>query len=69
VNQTSQTILTIFVQILIGVAIVATVRQKLDDLVGWVKGLALDVKKLTEDSKQHEGRIARIEGYLKITPG
>lgn len=54
------------VQLAIGVAIVAAMRQQLADLVGWVKGLASDVKDLTKGQKEHEGRLSHVEGRLGI---
>lgn len=54
------------VQLVIGVAIVAAMKQQVADLVGWVKGLAMDVKDLQKGRTDHEGRIAHVEGRLGI---
>lgn len=54
------------VQLGIGIAIVAAMKQQLTDLVGWVKSLTLDVKELSKGQKEHEGRLSHVEGRLGI---
>lgn len=54
------------VQLGIGVAILAAMKQQLVDLIGWVKALTKDVKDLAQGQKEHEGRLSHVEGRLGI---
>jgi hypothetical protein len=57
------------VQLLIGVAVIAMMKQQLFDLTGWVKGLAADVKEVVRGQKDLEGRVSHVEGRLGIPRG
>lgn len=58
--------LSIAVEAIIGVAILAMMKQQLSDLVGWVKAVQSDVKELQGGHTDHEGRISHVEGRLGI---
>jgi hypothetical protein len=58
--------LSIFIEAVIGVAIIAMMKQQLGDLVGWVKDLQADAKQLRSQHTDHEGRISHVEGRLGI---
>jgi hypothetical protein len=70
VSEFLQVIVTVvcsaLVQLGIGIAFLSAMRQQLTDLVGWVKGLAADVKELSKGQKEHEGRLSHVEGRLGI---
>lgn len=61
--------ISIAVEAIIGVAILAMMKQQLRDLVAWVKGLQSDVKGLQDKHTDHEGRISHVEGRLGVMRG
>jgi hypothetical protein len=61
--------LSVLVQVVIGVAVLAMMKQQLRDLVGWVKSVQGDVKELQTSRTDHEGRISHVEGRLNVERG
>ena len=79
-NLSEQFWASLLIQVILGVALIAMMKQQLRDLVGWVRQLAADHKELrathAADVKDlwaghtgHEGRISHVEGILKIPRG
>jgi hypothetical protein len=68
-NLSEQFWLSLLIQLVLGVAIIAMMKQQLRDLVGWVKQLTCDVKELRDGHTDHEGRISHVEGRLGIPRG
>jgi hypothetical protein len=69
VNLSEQFWLSLVIQLVLGVAIIAMMKQQLRDLVGWVKQLTNEVKELRDGHTDHEGRISHVEGRLGIPRG
>lgn len=63
-NLSEQFWLSLIIQLVLGVAIIAMMKQQLRDLIGWVKQLTVDVKELRAGHTDHEGRISYVEGRL-----
>ena len=59
--------LSVLVQLGIGIAVLAMMKQQLKDLVGWVRSVQSDVKDLQTGHTDHEGRISHVEGRLNVT--
>lgn len=68
-NLSEQFWLSLVIQLVLGVAIIAMMKQQLRDLVGWVKQLTNEVKELRDGHTDHEGRISHVEGRLGIPRG
>lgn len=58
--------LSVLVQVCIGVALIAMMKQQLRDLVGWVKRLQEDFDGLRWRQLDHEGRLSHVEGQLGV---
>ena len=58
--------LSVLVQGVIGVAILAMMKQQLKDVVGWLRSVQGDVKELQVAHTDHEGRISHVEGRLGV---
>jgi hypothetical protein len=61
--------LSLGIQVVFGVAVIAMMKQQLRDLVAWVRELGTDVKELQSEQKDHEGRISHVEGRLNLPRG
>lgn len=61
--------LSLLIEVIFGVAIIAMMKQQLRDLIGWVKQIGGDVKTLQAGHVDHEGRISHVEGQLNIRRG
>ena len=48
-------------EVLLGVAVISTLRADLKNLTGWVRGIDSKVE-------HHETRVSRIEGRLQLHP-
>ena len=48
-------------EVLLGVAVISTLRADLKNLTGWVRGIDSKVE-------HHETRVSRIEGRLQLQP-
>ncbi|UWZ84640.1 hypothetical protein [Occallatibacter riparius] len=66
-NLSEQFWLSLVIQVVIGVAVIAMMKQQLRDLVGWVRQISQDVKDLREKHTDHEGRLSHVEGQLGVT--
>jgi len=69
VNLSEQFWLSLLIQLVIGVAIIAMMKQQLRDLIGWVKQQGVDIKDLQKGHTNHEGRLSHVEGKLHIPHG
>jgi hypothetical protein len=58
--------LSVVIQIVFGVAIVAMMKQQLKDLVGWMRELQATLKSVLSYITEHEGRLSHVEGRLDI---
>lgn len=65
-NLSAQFWLSLVIEALFGVAIIAMMKQQLRDLVGWVKRQGGDIKDLQAGHTDHEGRLSHVEGRLNI---
>jgi hypothetical protein len=65
-NLSEQFWLSLLIQLLFGVAIIAMMKQQLRDLVGWVRQINHEVKDLRAAQTKHEGRLSHVEGRLGI---
>jgi hypothetical protein len=68
-NLSEQFWLSLVIQVVIGVAIIAMMKQQLRDLIGWVREISKEVKDLRAGHTDHEGRISHVEGRLGIPRG
>lgn len=68
-NLSEQFWLSVAIQFVFGLTVVAMMKQQLRDLIGWVKQIGADVKELQAGHMNHEGRIAHVEGRLNIPRG
>jgi hypothetical protein len=66
VNISDQFWVSIGVEAVIGIAVLAMMKQQLRDLVGWVKRHDKDIDDLHAGHTDHEGRISHVEGRLNI---
>lgn len=57
---------SVVVQGVLGIAVLAMMKQQLRDLIGWMREMQADVKELQAGQKSHEGRISHVEGKLGI---
>lgn len=68
-NLSEQFWLSVLIQVGLGVAIVAMMKQQLRDLVGWVKRQEQDLRALQTGHTDHEGRISHLEGRVGVPRG
>lgn len=68
-NLSEQFWLSLLIQMVIGVAIIAMMKQQLRDLIGWVRQQGADIKDLQKAHTDHEGRLSHVEGRLQISRG
>ena len=68
-NLSEQFWASLLIQIVIGVAVIAMMKQQLRDLIGWVKEQGAAIKELRQGHTDHEGRLSHVEGRLQIPRG
>ncbi len=64
-NLSEQFWLSLLIQMVIGVAIIAMMKQQLRDLIGWVKQQGADIKDLQKGHTDHEGRLSHVEAIAR----